>query len=329
LTNSSRASAPATARRVPQALLDELVARAFDVEVAVLAARQHGVVATRQLVALGITQQAVSLRARAGRLHRLHRGVYAVGHTVLTVRGHWMAAVLAAGDGAALSLASATAHWDLRTGVPSIIDVSVPRGGGRYRRPGLRIHRVATLRDDEVTTDKDGIPATTPARTILDMAAILSPSRLESLLDRAERQELTDYPALDAMARAHPGHRGASALRQALATHDAGADMTRSELEIAFLELCRAGGLPRPRVNARVEGLEVDFLFPAAKLVVEADSWRFHKTRRDFENDRARDAILAAAGYRTLRFTDRQIAGRPATVIAAIRAATGRPGGGP
>jgi very-short-patch-repair endonuclease len=314
-------------------MLEELVAPAFDAEVAALAARQHGVVATRQLVALGITQQAVSLRARAGRLHRLHRGVYAVGHTVLTVRGHWMAAVLAAGDGAALSRASAAAHWDLRTGVPATIDVSVPRAGGRERRRGLRVHRAATLRDDEVTSERDGIPATTPARTILDMAAVVNATRLESLLDRAERQELTDYPALDAIARTHPGHRGASRLRTAIASHDADGDMTRSELEIAFLELCRAHGLTRPRVNADVEGFEVDFLFPAARLTIETDSWRFHKTRSDFENDRTRDALLAAAGYRTLRFTDRQISRRPATVVAAIRAAaeaaTGRPGGAP
>jgi very-short-patch-repair endonuclease len=105
--------------------------------------------------------------------------------------------------------------------------------------------------------------------------------------------------------------------------------MTRSELEVAFLELCRAHGLPRPRVNAHVEGLEVDFLFPAARLVVETDGWRFHKTRRDFEKDRARDAALATAGYRTLRFTDRQIARDAASVVAAIRVATSRPGGGP
>ena len=217
----------------------------------------------------------------------------------------------------------------MRTGVPATIDISVPGGGGRRLRRGIRIHRTPSLRSDELTTEKDGIPATTPARTILDMAAVLSPSRLENLLDRAERQELTDYAALDAIARAHPSHRGAARLKRALESHYAGERMTRSELEIAFLELCRAHGLPRPRVNARVEGFEVDFHFPAAYLAVETDSWRFHKTGRDFEKDRARDAALAAAGYRTLRFTDRQIAGRPESVVAAIRGATGRPGGGP
>ena len=124
--------------------------------------------------------------------------------------------------------------------------------------------------------------------------------------------------------------RGSARLAGAIVTYYAGADMTRSELEIAFVELCRAQGLPRPRGNALVEGLEVDFLFPASKLIVEADSWRFHKKRGDFEADRARDATLAAAGYRTLRFTDRQITRQPETVAAAIRAAaTSRPGGAP
>jgi very-short-patch-repair endonuclease len=307
----------------------EPVAPPVDHAIAALARAQHGVLSRRHLRDLGLADHEVAYRLRAGRLHRLHRGVYAVGPTVLGVRGHWMAAVLACGDGAGLSFASAAAHWDMRTGVPAIIDVSVPHAGGRERRPGLRVHRAASLHPDEVTTAKDGIPATTPARTILDLAAILSPTRLENLLDRAERQELTDYPALAAMARAHPGHRGSTKLARAISAYDAGTDMTRSELEIAFLELCRTRGLPRPHVNATVEGLEVDFLFPAARLAIETDGWRFHRTRRDFENDRARDAILAAAGYRTLRFTDRQIARASDAVVAAIRGATARPGGAP
>lgn len=280
-----------------------------------------------QLRSIGLADHEIAYRLRTGRLHRLHRGVYAVGHTVLTVRGRWMAAVLACGDGAGLSHADSVALWDMGQTPAGAIHVSVPRAGGR-RHPGIRIHRSPGLRPDE-TIEKDGIRTTTPARTILDMAAHLSRTRLESLLDRAERQELTDYPTLDAMARAHPGHRGSARLAKALATHYAGEGMTRSELEIAFLELCRAQGLPRPRVNDRVEGFEVDFHFPAARLTVETDSWRFHKTRRDFEKDRARDAALAAARYRTLRVTDRQIAGDPRSVVAAIRGATARPGGAP
>jgi very-short-patch-repair endonuclease len=130
------------------------------------------------------------------------------------------------------------------------------------------------------------------------------------------------------MTRAHANHRGAARLRRALEHHCAGADMTRSELEIAVLELCRGHALPCLRVNDHIEGFEVDFHFPAARLVVEADGWRSHKTRRDFEKDRARDAALAAAGYRTLRFTDRRIARRTGG-HGGIRAATARPGGAP
>ncbi|HZC29721.1 MAG TPA: DUF559 domain-containing protein [Gaiellaceae bacterium] len=303
-----------------------LVAPPGDHPIARLASRQHGVVARGQLRGLGLADHEIAYRLRTGRLHRLHRGVYAVGHSVLTVRGRWMAAVLACGDGAALSFADAVALWDIGRTPAGAVHVSVPRAGGQ-RHPGIRIHRTPGLRPDE-TIEKDGIRTTTPARTALDMAAVLSATRLENLLDRVERQELTDYPALEAIARTHRGHPGSAKLIRTLATHHAGADISRSELEIAFLELCRASGLPRPRVNARVEGLEVDFLFDAAKVVVETDGWRFHKTRRDFEDDRARDALLAAAGYRTLRFTNRQIRRQPATVVAALRAATGRPGGG-
>jgi very-short-patch-repair endonuclease len=262
----------------------------------------------------------------AGRLHRLHTGVYAVGHPVLGRRGRWMAAVLACGPGAALSHASAAALWELRASASTWIDVTVPRTGKRTRER-IRVHRPRTLGPDEVTT-RDEIPVTTPGRTIVDMAATLQESRLEHLLDQAEIRELTDYPALEALARAHPGHCGAGRLRAALRRHDAGTNVARSDLEILFKELCRARGLPAPRVNHRVEGKEVDFLFEAQKLVVETDSWRYHKTRHAFENDRARDAKLARAGYRTLRFTDTQIADRAAAVADTIAVALvqGSPG---
>jgi very-short-patch-repair endonuclease len=151
------------------------------------------------------------------------------------------------------------------------------------------------------------------------MAAKLTPSRLEHLLDQAEIQELTDYPSLAALARAHPGHRGAGKLLEALNRHDAGQDITRSGLEILFKDLCRNHGLPAPRINQRILGKQVDFLFEDHALVVETDSWRYHKTRAAFENDRARDALLATAGYRTLRFTDRQLENDPRGVADTIR----------
>jgi very-short-patch-repair endonuclease len=290
-----------------------------DEAIAALAATQHGVVSRPQLRDLGLKDTAITQRVAAGRLHRLHTGVYAVGHTVVAAKGWWMAAVLACGPDAALSHAAAAALWEIRRSAAITIDVTVRRSG-RRRRPGLRIHRPRTLQQHEVTS-RHGIPVTTPARTILDLAATLRPARLEHLLDQAEIRELTDYPALDAMAAAHPGHRGARKLKEALQRHHAGTDLMKSDLEILFKELCRNHGLPEPRINRRIEGKDVDFLFAEQRVVVETDSWRYHKTRSAFENDRARDAILARAGYRTLRFTDTHIEHDAAGVASTISAA--------
>jgi very-short-patch-repair endonuclease/predicted transcriptional regulator of viral defense system len=298
-------------RPFPEAIRLEIVDR----RIARLAERQHGVVATRQLAALGLQQRAVSYRAAAGRLHRVHRGVYAVGHTVLTANGRRMAAVLAAGPGAVLSHASAAALWEIRPTNATRIDVTVRTKRGRARR-GLRIHRTSTLQADEVT-DHQGIPVTTPSRTLLDLAATLPRRALERALDEAEVQELYDLTSLTAIARAHAGERGARALTEAL-DHDPGTTLTDSELEELMLALCDEHRLERPKPQTRVAGLRVDFYFAAARLVVETDGYRYHRTRRAFERDRERDAILARAGYRTLRFTHRQLTKRAAEVAATI-----------
>ena len=245
----------------------------------------------------------------------VHRGVYAVGHRVLTRRGRWMAAVLAGGPGAVLSHASAAALWEIRSSASEHIDVSVRRSG-RTKRAGLRVHRPRTLTPDEVTT-KHRIPVTTPSR-ILDMAARLTPSRLEHLLDQTEIRELTDYPSLTALGSAHPGHRRATRLLAALSRHVAGTNVPKSGLEVLFNDLCKTHHLPQPGINQTVLGKQVDFVFEEHALVVETDSWRYHKTRAAFENDRARDALLATAAYRTVRFTDRQLETDPHAVAATI-----------
>jgi very-short-patch-repair endonuclease/predicted transcriptional regulator of viral defense system len=288
-------------RRFPDPTRLEIV----DQRVAALAERQHGVVSTRQLAALGLSQRGVSHRAATGRLHRVHRGVYAVGHPVLTVNGRRMAAVLAAGPGAVLSHTSAAALWEIRPSAAARIDVSVRTPGGRAKRRGLRIHRAMELRDDEIT-EHDGIPVTTPSRTLLDLAATLPHRALERALDELEVRELYDLTSLSAVARAHAGERGARALAEALA-QDGDLTLTDSELEEVMVTLCDQHGLERPAPRRWVAGLRVDFLFAAARLVIEADSWAYHRTRRAFERDRERDAILARAGYRTLRFTHRQM----------------------
>jgi len=288
------------------------------------AARQHGVISRAQVRAAGLSDGAITARVARGALHRVHRGVYAVGHPVLGARGRWMAAVLAAGPGAVLSHASAAALWELRPSAARLVDVTRPGAGGRRRRPGLRSHRARRLPPSEVTVH-DGIPVTTPARTILDLAAVLGRRPLERLLDQAENTRLTHVAALDALARAHAGHHGAGKLLAALARHTPGTTLTRSELEERFLALCDQAGLERPRVNHDVEGRERDFVFPRHRLVIETDSWRHHRSREAFEEDRRRDAMLARAGYRTLRFTHDQLTTTPGEVLATLAALTPDP----
>ena len=273
--------------------------------------------ARAQLAAAGISSSAVGRWAVEGRLHRVHRGVYAVGHPVLTVNGRRMAAVLAAGPGAVLSHASAAALWDLRRTSATRIDVTVRNRAGRARRPGLRIHRTPTLRDDEIT-EHQAIRVTTPARTLLDLASSLPRRALERALDEAEIRGLYDRRELEAVALAHAGERGTAALQQAL-DDDGEPTLTDSELEELMLALCDAHGIERPSPRTRVAGLRVDFVFKASRLIIETDSWTYHRTRRAFERDRERDAILARAGYRTLRFTHRQLTREPAMVADTIR----------
>src|SRR5262245_18144150 len=180
--------------REQDAMRLEIAIRSVDADIAALAARQHGVVATRQLAALGLPQRAVSHRAAAGRLHRVHRGVYAVGHPILTDNGRRMAAVLACRPGAALSHASAPALWEIRPTSATRIDVTVQSTGGRAKRPGLRVHRSSALHDDEVT-EHQAIRVTTPARTLLDLASILPRRALERALDQTALMELFDLTA--------------------------------------------------------------------------------------------------------------------------------------
>jgi Protein of unknown function (DUF559) len=191
--------------------------------------------------------------------------------------------------------------------------------------PGIRLHRSRSL-DARDTTAHRGIPITTLARTLLDLAATAPRSHLEHALGQALRNELYDQRAVRDVLERHRGRRGAKALRTAT---DDDPDFTRSELERRFRALCRRAGLPRPLVNHTLTGLdhepyEVDFYFPASRLVVETDGWDTHRTRVAFERDRAKDAALVAAGYIVLRFTKRQIAEDPATVADRVRAGCSR-----
>jgi len=261
-----------------------------DAVIAALAAEQHGVVSRKQLVASGLRASAIGRRVNAGRLHPLYRGVYAVGHQVLSQRGRWMAATLAAR--AVLSHRSAGALWGVRPWTGRI-ELTVPRGPSR--RQGLLLHR-AVLAPDEITV-RDGIPVTTPARTLVDLAAVLQRHQLQHALNEAERLRL-DAPHLER----YPTKRGTRALRTlAPPTH------TKSDLEARFATFLDDRRFPRPQTNTLIEGKEVDAAWPDRKLIIELDSWEYHRTRQAFEEDRRRDRRLAAAGWRVVRVTWRDL----------------------
>jgi len=283
-----------------------------------VACAQHGVISRAQLAALGLQSWVIGHEVRVGRLHRVHRGVYAVGHRRISREGRWIAAVLAVGADAALSHASAAALWGVRTVPAGPIDVTLPTRNGRKARAGVTVHR-ARLSLEEITVQRS-IPVTTPARTLLDLAEHLTPVRLARAVNEAERLRLFDLKAIDAVLRANPGRRGATPLTVAVAQHRPEPQATRSELEDRFIDLCRLHRLPPPRVNALVHGLEVDFLWPDSKLIVETDGHALHGTRAAFERDRARDVELATHGLRVVRFTYRQVEREAATVVRALRA---------
>jgi very-short-patch-repair endonuclease len=255
------------------------------------------------LLAAGIGARAIDLRLRSGRLHPLHRGVYAVGHQVVSLRGRWMAAALATGG--VLSHRSAGALWGLRP-FNGRIDVTVP--WDKTQRTGTLLHR-AVLAPDEITTH-EGIPVTTPARTQLDLAGVLQRHQLQQAVNEAERLRL-DGPQPNR----HPTKKGTANLR-ALAppTH------TRRDLEARFTTFLTDRRFPAPQTNVLVEGKEVDFAWPASRLIIELDSWEYHRTRAAFEDDRRTDRRLKAAGWTVLRVTWRDLdePGRLAAELAAF-----------
>lgn len=287
-----------------------------DRALAVLAGRQHTIVAHRQLVTLGFSRHTITHMVDRSRLRVVHRGVYAVGPARLTREARWMAAVLAAGPAAVLSHRSAAALWRLISDDGRVVEVTVDRD----LRPRTGVHaRFTKLRDDELTT-VDGVSVTTVARTILDLAAVLPRQRLERAMDEAEVRQLTDATTLPALLDRHPRRRGAGVLRQILAEHLA-ATITRSEFEERFLAFLIDNALPRPLVNHQIpDAGECDFAWPEARLIVELDGYATHGTRRGFEADRARDRALQVAGWRVIRITWRQLRDEPRRIVADLYA---------
>ena len=258
-----------------------------------LAAEQYGVLSVAQLYELGFTKDEVWKRAQTGRLNRVHRGVYAVGHSGLCNEGRWIAAVLACGSGAVLSHRSAAGLWQLLPPVAQPVHVTSPKAAGRYR-DGIHLHRSPSMRRSSRTIS-NGIAVTTPARTLSDLrGAVDGPT-----LRRAIRQaEVLGYRLGEVVS-----------------------DGTHSELEYLFLRLCRRHRLPPPSVNVRLGPFVVDFLWPEQRLIVETDGYRYHRGRLAFEADHARQLALEQLGYRVRRYTYRQVTQAPREVAAAVRKA--------
>lgn len=289
-----------------------------DIDIAALAAEQHGVVSRVQLVALGLSAKAIERRIAAGRLHRIHRGVYAVGHRRLSREGRLMAAALACGPGAVLSHATAASVWDLRPTNAAKIDVTIASAKGCTGPSNVRLRRRPGLTATDVTR-KTNVPVTTVARTLLDLASVVRPAALDRALEQAEKLQLLDVTPIAELLERERGRPGAPALANAIQQY--APEPTRSDLEADFLALCDDHDIPRPSINTWIEGYEVDAHWPGTLLVAELDSRRHHHTTAAFERDRIRDSALAAAGYTVMRFTSRRILWDPAGVARDLRKA--------
>ncbi len=285
-----------------------------------IAERQHGVVSIGQLRRCGVSDDAVRARAALCQLHRVHRGVYALGHLALSPEGRCMAAVLAIGGGphgggsvlehwgSAVSHRSALSLWSLLPANQAPCDIVVGDSGGRARRVGIRVHRSLTLVSRDVTLHR-GIPVTTPGRTIADLREAISARRRSAIATHELRKAI----------------RQANVLGLPIGPRDAKV-RTRSDLETDFLRLCRRHRLPPPEVNVRIGPYLVDFLWRERRLVVETDSYLYHRGEVAFQDDHARDLELMRHGFEVLRLSELQLDEEPAHVAEVLIARlAGRP----
>jgi hypothetical protein len=284
-----------------------------------LAGRQHGVVSRRQLMALGFSRHGIDGRVERGLLRIIYPGVYALGHRAVPVEARWTAAVLACGDGAVLSHRSAGQLWGLLSRSPHLPEVTRPRSN-RPRR-GLIVHRASLPRDEVV--EVDGIPVTSPFRTIFDLASMLPTfRRLERAMNEAEVRQLRDRVSLPQLLERYPRRRGARWVRELLTVREPGG-ITRNDFEERFVAFLDEHGLPRPRLNAtlalRGQFFEPDCMWQRERLIVELDGRATHGTHEAVADDRQRDRILLAEGWRWARVTWRQLRDEPAAIAADLR----------
>lgn len=280
---------------------------------------QHAVITLRQIVALGLSPRAVQKRATNDRLHRIHHAVYSiVPRELLTRRGHWMAAVLTCGERAVLSHRTAAALHGLRDTNRSKIDVTIATRSARSHT-GVELHRATSLAKSDVTT-VEGIPCTTVARALLDLAAVVNRRSTERAFDQAEVMQILDAGALRRQLERNPNHRGGPIVRAILDEHHVGSTLTASELEERMLAICRRAGVARPAVNEWIDFgdgqamIRGDFVWPDLRLIVETDGARFHSTRQARERDQRRDQRAVLAGWRPVRVSSGQVERRPEEV---------------
>jgi uncharacterized protein DUF559 len=280
-----------------------------------LAECQHGVVAWRQLIGLGLGKDLIHQRMRSGQLLKLHCGVFSVGHRKIGRNGEWLAAVFAAGPGAVLSYGSAAHLWGIRG---SHGPIEVTRVSGHRRPHGIRLHQTRRLLPEHVTV-RAAIPVTTLERTLLDEAERLDERQLEHALVEADRSGNLRWPHLLRLVDEAKGRRGRARLWRLARQVDPSAADSRSPGEIDLLALCRKAGLPSPQVNVLVKGHLVDFLWPKARVIVEADSYGYHRDRPSFERDHASTIELMAAGYRVFRATYRMLQNNPGPFLGLVQ----------
>jgi Transcriptional regulator, AbiEi antitoxin/AbiEi antitoxin C-terminal domain len=293
-------------------MLDE-VRTPLSVALAELAGRQHGIVTKRQLEALGFVRSTIPQWAKDGRLHRLHRGVYAVGHMAISWEGRCLAAVLARPGSVASHRTAAWIHG-LRRSRPGTIHITAPT---RQRLKRDFVVHFATLEPDDRTI-VGGIPVTSPARTVLDLAPGESRSDLARLLQSAEDNDLLDRRRFDALIARAGGHPGRGKLATALHTFKPEPVTLRSNLERRFRSLVLAAGLPRPQANVVVEGYELDCYWEAEGFAVELDVFATHGSRRSFEADRERADDLLLADIELIRVTGVRLDREPRETIARV-----------
>jgi hypothetical protein len=283
--------------------------------VARLAVRQHGIVTVAQLLAAGMTRTGISRRVTAGRLVRVHAGVYALGHSALSREAAFIAAVFGTGPGSAISHFSAVELQGLSRAFSSLISVV----STTQRRPaGVTVHRCRSIDPRDVTTHK-GIPVTTVHRTIVDLADVVQiPHELTAVIHEADFKGRFVEPAVrDVMARAN-GRRNLGVVDRAIELYRSGSAGIKSRNELAFFLLVTRAGFPEPLVNVHAHGFERDFHWPELRLAVEVDG-PGHTREPTRDADAGRDATLLAAGYTVLRFTDHDVKFRPADVLTRLR----------